>query len=315
VVFAVAALVLIGFAQTPSPLDTFEAAHKSAMADASQMQKKLRGVNIAVLELVEQDRLKGASELRRASKLLLSQQGFQYAQVAYELTLAAAAGGDEPAKSLLGANWDNFLVCMSRGRRLGAVKMEGPFVGERYCLTPTAKAIISTYADLAAAAKRASTSKDNPDLQATVDADQKAREGSFTKFTTRQIIDMMKEDAGRRKQAKEIVFKGRLATAQDFFNAGLVFQHGETFEDYALAHELAVCSMLLGNKSAAWLAGASFDRMLTNCGYPQRFATQYSFDVGSSVTLTRVDTHWINDTERKLVVKLTLDEARNRKLE
>ncbi|MBL8065385.1 MAG: hypothetical protein JNM34_05945 [Chthonomonadaceae bacterium] len=69
---------------------------------------------------------------------------------------------------------------------------------------------------------------------------------------------------------------------------------------------------MLGDKSASWLAGASYDRMFSNSGYPQRFATQYSMN-GGVTKLNTFDPEGINDTMRKMVVHHTLADAQNRK--
>ncbi len=131
-------------------------------------------------------------------------------------------------------------------------------------------------------------------------------------MTPAQLEEMAKGDVARLRRTKELVQSGDLATADDFDHAALVFQHGNVFEDYATAHELSVCALLLGKRSASWLAGASYDRMLVHCGIPQRFATQYG-GVSGVTRLQRVETWGINDSERKRIVKVTLEEARKRK--
>lgn len=197
------------------------------------------------------------------------------------------------------------MVGMSRERRIGVQR--NTWGGERWRVRPTAKSILMVYkGGLAAGAS------DNPEVKTIVNADQAARQGNWSKMTAADFEKLAKEDTKRLKRIKDILKAGGVKTANDFDRAALVCQHGETFDDYALAHELSVCSMMLGQKSAAWLAGASYDRMLVNAGLPQRFATQYSINLGKT-TLTRVDTDGINDTERKAVVRVTLQEARDRK--
>ncbi|MEI8282657.1 MAG: hypothetical protein WCG75_09660, partial [Armatimonadota bacterium] len=98
-----------------------------------------------------------------------------------------------------------------------------------------------------------------------------------------------------------------------FDHASLVLQHGSTWRDFSLAHELSICSLILGNKKAAWLSAATYDRMLGSGGYRQRFGTQYGSVGGGKFSLDLVDSTGINDTERKAMHCPTLDEAKNRK--
>lgn len=263
--------------------------------------------------IIAEDQVKEAADFRRVAKLLeLGASGFRTSRTAYELTLTALAAGDTEAGQSIGLVWDNLLVSMSRGRRLGLMKIHGSFGMARYRVNPTASVIRNVYQSPSKYLVKARQGVDDPAVKAIVDADQKAREGDWSKFTQKDFERMAPEDAARLTKIKEIVKRGDLVTANDFDNAALVCQHGETFEDYALAHELSVCALLLGKKSASWLAGASYDRMFANSGYPQRFATQYSM-MGGVTKLSQVDTEGINDTMRKIVVRTTLAEAQNRK--
>jgi len=270
-------------------------------------------VQAALLECISNDRLHEASDFRRAAGLFAPSSGdLLPLEARYELLLVAAAEGDAEARSKLGLGWDNLLVGMGRGRRIGALKIAVPRGGEAWEVHPTADAILAVYCDPAGAAAAAKEKTNNLELQELVDADQKARDFDFSKVTPAQLDEMSKGDATRLRRTKEIVQAGTLATADDFDHAALVFQHGNVFEDYATAHELSVCALLLGKRTASWLAGASYDRMLVHCGIPQRFATQYG-GVGGVTRLQRVETWGINDTERKRIVRTTLEEARKRK--
>jgi hypothetical protein len=305
--------VLCTLAQS-SPLDEIEARVKAASKDDPAARHAAAIIaSKEVLKLVQDDKLATPAELRRAAMLVQPEYGdFPATQAAYELALSAAAGGDEPALALLGDRWDMLLPAMSRGRRLGLLKIPDGLGTERYRVNRTAKTIVEVYRDPAAAKRRAEGATDNAEMKRTVDADQAARQGDWSKLTPEQMEQTARDDDARLKRAKDLVRGGKLRTANDFANAALVCQHGSTFEDYALAHELSVCALLLGRKEAAWLAGASYDRMLSNSGYQQRFGTQYAIS-GGQVRLMRVDETYINDTERRLVVRVTLAEARDRK--
>lgn len=86
----------------------------------------------------------------------------------------------------------------------------------------------------------ASEVRDNQRLSDIFEADQASR--------TRHPIDweaMVKQDRERRAEVLDMIRNGSVRTALDYFNAALVFQHGETLEDYRLAFALAKISATL----------------------------------------------------------------------
>lgn len=309
--------MLLGFilAQSASPLDQLEQTLKTALAEQDFVKRTQLFDNFqsSVLGVISKDQIKAPSEFQRLAEIFENlPQNFEYSQIRYELALTALAGGDENIKPKIGRYWDNLLVSMSRGRRLGIDKIVILYGGERYKLRATARVIIATYKDPKSAISRARASQNNAEIQGIVDADQKVRMQDWSKLKQSDYEEIAKSDHLRLKRTKALIQVGGLKTAVDFGNAALVCQHGETFEDYALAHELSICAVLVGKKDESWLAGASYDRMLFNSGYPQRFATQYSM-MGGQTKLSRFDPNGINDTERKTVVHKTLIEAQNRK--
>jgi hypothetical protein len=82
-------------------------------------------------------------------------------------------------------------------------------------------------------------------------------------------------DTARRAQAAKLLQDGKLKTAEDFHQAAYIFQHGNTAEDYLLAHVLAMDAMAKGDVSARWIAAATLDRYLQVAGKKQIFGTQY----------------------------------------
>ena len=300
---------------TQAELVALEAKVRSAeaMHDVAKSFPLYEEAQSGALKLIVDDALKEASDFRRAAGLFAPVHGdLLPLESQYELTLVAAADGDAEARSRLGLRWDNLLTAMGRGRRIGAMKIDIPYGGARFEVHPTASVILAVYADPDSAVAKAKECKDNEEVKALVDADQKARDFDFSTSTPGQIEGMAKGDVERLRRIKELVQAGDLATADDFDRAALVFQHGDIFEDYATAHELSVCALLLGKRSASWLAGASYDRMLVNCGIPQRFGTQYG-SAGSSFRLQRYETWGINDAERTRIVRTTLEQATKRK--
>jgi hypothetical protein len=78
------------------------------------------------------------------------------------------------------------------------------------------------------------TAADNPALATLFQQDQADREGAsidWQAVTTR--------DAARRAQAKALLDQGAVRSAADYYHAAMVFQHGETLDDYRLANALA----------------------------------------------------------------------------
>jgi hypothetical protein len=87
---------------------------------------------------------------------------------------------------------------------------------------------------------------------------------------------MVTNDAGRRKRVHEMLDQGILKTGADFHDAAFIFQHGDTPEDYLLAHVLAMAAIAQGDARGRWIAAATLDRYLQAVGEPQIFGTQYA---------------------------------------
>lgn len=87
--------------------------------------------------------------------------------------------------------------------------------------------------------------------------------------------ELLKHDKNRRQKVKEMIEKGKLGVAEDFHHASVIFQHGETSDDYKLANQLAKKAMGLGEERAKWLYAASLDRWFLSAGKPQKFGTQF----------------------------------------
>jgi hypothetical protein len=68
---------------------------------------------------------------------------------------------------------------------------------------------------------------------------------------------------------------GQLISALDFHDAAFIFQHGDTPDDYLLAHILAMEAVVKGDTSSKWIAAATLDRYLMTIGQKQVFGTQY----------------------------------------
>jgi len=106
-------------------------------------------------------------------------------------------------------------------------------------------------------------------------------------------------DRQRRQRVRELLDAGAVKTGADFFTAALIFQHGETLEDFARARELAAEAARKGHPVGLWLTAATWDRWLMQAGQPQRFGTQYKFDEATKkMRLYPVDPS-VTDAERE----------------
>jgi hypothetical protein len=105
-------------------------------------------------------------------------------------------------------------------------------------------------------------------------ADQADRE-NWPNMSRENKVAVGERDTTRRKRVTDIVRAGQLATADDYYNAAMVFQHGDKPEEYLLAHELATTAAFKGRTDAKWLSAAALDRFLQSIGRPQRFGTQF----------------------------------------
>jgi len=108
-------------------------------------------------------------------------------------------------------------------------------------------------------------------------------------------------DQERRKNLQKIMNDGGLKTAKDYYHAAYIFQHGNSTNDFLLAHCLAFTSIAKGNKDpdAAWIAAATIDRFLQRSGKPQIYGTQTIITNGSPPTLEPYDRTLLSDSLRK----------------
>jgi hypothetical protein len=89
---------------------------------------------------------------------------------------------------------------------------------------------------------------------------------------------LRERDRQRRLEVGQMIDAVSLETAEDFFHAARIFQHGDTSDDAWKAHQLALQSVELGHRPARWLAAAAYDRWLMYQGKPQKYGTQYVSD-------------------------------------
>jgi hypothetical protein len=229
-----------------------------------------------VVRLVDGNTLSNGDDFYRAAQLAAGPfYEFRPFRMRYELMLAAAAKGNEKAEHFLPAYWDALLQTLGRPLRfdVGNDIQRRPS-DDSLALDPAPISIQTVMLHPSEARRAAAGAASNAEAQSIVDADQSIRK-AWNQLTAAEIEVVAREDHLRNVRIRDITNAGALHTATDFANAALVMQHSSGFAGYELAHELAVCSMLLGDRGPGrWLVAATYDRMLRSVGHDQRFGTQ-----------------------------------------
>ncbi|MBD0372494.1 MAG: hypothetical protein ICV60_16745 [Pyrinomonadaceae bacterium] len=159
----------------------------------------------------------------------------------------------------------------------------------------------------------AQTAKDNQELARLYREDQADRTPPEGKAIDWSVVSQ--RDRARLARVKELYTQNRLQTANDYYNAAMILQHGDVPEDFLLAHEFCVVAISKGKVDARWLAVASEDRFLMNIGRPQRFGTQYrAVPVTAPYRLYTVDSG-VTDELRRAMDAPTLAQAKAREAE
>ena len=157
-------------------------------------------------------------------------------------------------------------------------------------------------------------SKDNEELKRLCAEDQSDRTLPLGKSIDWAIVGP--RDKARLKRVKELATRNLLQTANDYDCAATVLLHGETPEDFLLAHEFWVVAISKGKNDQATLslAAASEDRFMMKIGRPQRFGTQlHSVDNGP-IQLYPVDSG-VTDGLRRAMIGHSLAEVKARVVE
>jgi hypothetical protein len=111
-----------------------------------------------------------------------------------------------------------------------------------------------------------------------------------------QIVN--KTDAARREQTRKLLIAGALHTGKDYEEAAFVLQHGDSSQDYLLAHTLAMVAVSIGDATAIWIAAATLDRYLEKSGR-SRYSAQFSSDPKGSWTQEPYDRGLVSDAVRQ----------------
>lgn len=143
----------------------------------------------------------------------------------------------------------------------------------------------------------------NAALRAMTNADQAARSGGAIDWKV-----LSEQDRARRDKVRAMLAAGAIVTAEDFYNAAMIMQHGEVPDDYRLAYSLASISKTIDAdstsftpvyKTAKWLTAAAWDRLMMNLKKPQWYGTQFMKPYGASLwQFYQLDENAVTDEER-----------------
>ena len=191
---------------------------------------------------------------------------------------------------------DNYQFCLA-GPNHGSLKLtEAPSIEPLSMTREKAPVAVSADWDSTRVYYVDATDLSNPEMQKIFDADQKPRQGDFSKIDWAVVS---KEDAERREATRKLLATGQLHTGEDFEWAAFIFQHGETPDDYLLAHTLAMVAVARGQASAIWIAAATLDRYLQNIHQPQIYGTQFLTPQGKPVTQEPYNRTLVSDALRR----------------
>lgn len=148
-------------------------------------------------------------------------------------------------------------------------------------------------------------SQDNSELQKMADADQKSRMSNEIDW---KILN--REDSLRRERVIELIQKGELKTAKDYFNAGIIFQHGNDTISSKLAVDNFEKALKMDDSLNRWWYAAAVDRDLMRREQPQIYGTQFIKNKTTNGKWKRytIDPTQITDEQRKYYRVETLAE-------
>jgi len=106
----------------------------------------------------------------------------------------------------------------------------------------------------------------------------KREHANQSKLNTPEYRAMRARDLARRERVMELIGAEAPSTAEDYYHAAWIMNHGDTPDDARRAHQLALRASELGYRPARWLAAASYDRWRMYLGKPQKYGTNYLFD-------------------------------------
>lgn len=154
------------------------------------------------------------------------------------------------------------------------------------------------------------TPHSNVDLAKLEAADQADRTLGANKINW-DVVD--KHDAERRIQVLKFLSTGEIRTSEDFLDASIIFQHGDSVKDAQLAFSFATTAVALdpSAQDAKSIMAQAWDRIMRRSGKPQWYGTQYVRSKATGKwTLYQTDPSAITDDVRQKMGLPTLAEAK-----
>jgi hypothetical protein len=110
---------------------------------------------------------------------------------------------------------------------------------------------------------------------------------------------LTKNDRERRRIVQDLIRTNKLVSAEDYYHAAMIFQHGGSILDSVKAVRFSKISHALGYKKALKFYATCLDRLLLKRGQKQKFGTQsWKKDAKSKWKLSPIDSR-TTDEERK----------------
>ncbi|MHC8950449.1 tetratricopeptide repeat protein [Sphingobacterium hungaricum] len=136
--------------------------------------------------------------------------------------------------------------------------------------------------------------QNNAELQKMADEDQKARGSATIDWSV-----LNREDSIRRENVYAFYRENKVITAQDYFNAGVVMQHGNDTVASSLAVSSFKRALELDSNLNRWWYAAAVDRDLMRRNEPQIYGTQFiKTSAHGKWELYKMDATKISDAER-----------------
>src|SRR5690606_29177696 len=134
---------------------------------------------------------------------------------------------------------------------------------------------------------------------------QQARMGQQIDWT-----ELNKQDSLRRARATELLDAGLVKTAKDFYNTGIIFQHGNDTVASGIAVDCFKKAIEMDSTLNRWWYAAAVDRDLMRKGEPQIYGTQIINDSSTNGKWKRytLNPDAVTDEERKYYGVETLAE-------
>lgn len=142
------------------------------------------------------------------------------------------------------------------------------------------------------------TDVSNLEMKSIFGEDQRVRQSGLGEIDWKTVE---KTDAARRDTTRKLLSGGKLHTGEDFERAAFVFQHGDSPDDYLLAHTLAIVAVARGQSAAVWIAAATLDRYLQSIHQQQIYGTQFDTPSDGPVMQEPYNRDLISDSLRRLL--------------